>query len=237
MELFTKIVAAFTQGGLYMWFILCLQVVSIAIIIERVVALYRRRRPTELEFCQQFEVLIRQGDLEGVRSKLAATQRTPHPLSGVIDAGLAATLHLGGKDEIQGKMDEVLLREATQIERNIGFLAMLANVGTLTGLLGTIVGMIKSFAAVSYAGPAEKATLLSAGIAEAMNTTAYGLIMAIPTLVMFAVLSNRTHVLGEDLNQAALKVYNWLSYAYGAVPIKVVHSKRGDDVPQTASVS
>ena len=78
---------------------------------------------------------------------------------------------------------------------------MLANVGTLTGLLGTILGMIKAFSAVSQANASEKALMLSNGIATAMNTTAYGLIMAIPTLVMLAILNNRANALSEDLNQ------------------------------------
>ena len=135
-------------------------------------------------------------------------------------------MSFGGRGEIQGKMDEVLLNENAKLEKRTGFLAMLANVGTLAGLLGTIVGMIKSFAAVTYANPMEKATLLSAGISEAMNTTAYGLIMAIPTLIMFAVLTNRTTQLSEDMNQGALKVFNWLSYSYEPVPARTAHLGR-----------
>jgi biopolymer transport protein ExbB/TolQ len=89
--------------------------------------------------------------------------------------------------------------------------------------------MIKSFTAVSTASPMEKATLLSSGISEAMNTTAYGLIVAIPALVMYAILMNRANKLSEDLNQASLKVFNWLSYAYEpaerAIDMPVVKSK------------
>ena len=239
MGVFSTIVSAFTQGGMYMWFILCLQVVATAIILERAIALYKRRRPTEREFSNQFEPFIRKGDFEGLRNKIEGVKAKDHPLVGVIAAGVNAARNFGGRDEIQGKMDEVLLEETSKVERNTGFLAMLANVGTLTGLLGTIVGMIKSFAAVSYASPAEKATLLSAGIAEAMNTTAYGLVMAIPTLIMFAVLANRGNVLSEDLNQGALKIYNWLSYAYEPVPMKVAGANstpRQGDREQAASL-
>ena len=82
------------------------------------------------------------------------------------------------------------------------------------------MGMIKSFSAVSEATPVEKAALLSSGISEAMNTTAYGLIMAIPALIMFAVLTNRSQRLAEDLNQSALKLFNWLSYAYEPVTVR-----------------
>ena len=103
---------------------------------------------------------------------------------------------------------------------------MIANVATLAGLLGTITGMIKSFAAVSSANPMEKATLLSSGISEAMNTTAFGLIVAIPTLLIYAVLTNRSQRLAEDLNQAALKAYNWLSYSFNPLETKAARTGR-----------
>jgi biopolymer transport protein ExbB len=103
---------------------------------------------------------------------------------------------------------------------------MLGNVATLTGLLGTITGMIRSFAAVSQANPADKAALLSAGISEAMNCTAYGLITAIPALVAYAILQNRANHLSEDLNQAALKAFNWLSYSYDPVTLRATPSAK-----------
>jgi biopolymer transport protein ExbB len=96
--------------------------------------------------------------------------------------------------------------------------------------LGTITGMIKSFAAVSQANPAQKAELLAAGVSEAMNATAFGLIVAIPALVMYAVLFNRSHHLSEDLNQGALKIFNWLSYSYEPVGFK---SHRGNVMVNT----
>ena len=156
------------------------------------------------------EVFVR-GKLTDIKNKALEAHR---PVDEVVIAGLDAAMNWGGKDEIRDKMDEVLLDVNSQYEKRTSFLAMLGNVATLTGLLGTIVGMIKSFTAVSSASPMEKAALLSTGISEAMNTTAYGLIVAIPALVMYAVLTNRANQLAEDLNQASLKVYNWLSYAY-----------------------
>lgn len=104
---------------------------------------------------------------------------------------------------------------------------MLGNVATLTGLLGTITGMIKSFAAVANANPADKAALLAAGISEAMNATAFGLITAIPALLAFAILQNRANILAEDMNQAALKAFNWLSYSYDPIATKAQVGKTG----------
>ena len=213
---FATIAEAFANGGIWMWAILAVQVVSIAIIIERVIALYVMKRPNQTNFAEKFERDIRQGDIEAVISNSRRFHMI-NPLSYVVEAGAKAARDMGGRDEIQAKMDEVLLEENSKLERRTGFLAMLGNVGTLLGLLGTIVGLIGAFGSVAEVNAVEKAALLTSGISLAMNTTAYGLIMAIPALVMFAVLQNRANRLSEDLNQGALKIFNWLSFNYESV--------------------
>ncbi len=204
-----------------MWFILALSIVAMGIIAERVVALYIRRKPTQKRNVLNYEKGIRQGDLETVMT--SSKQNLNEPINRTVAAGTEAAMNMGGKDEIQGRMEEVILEETEQIEKRTGFLAMIANVATLAGLLGTITGMIKSFAAVSNANPMEKAALLSNGISEAMNTTAFGLIVAIPTLLIYSILANRSQILTDDLNQAALKAYNWLSYSFN--PLETRNSR------------
>ena len=211
MDFITSMTTAFSSGGMWMWFILGLQIVAIAIIIERYFALYIKRQPTQKAKVKDFETAIRKGELENVYQTCSSQQL---PITRTVAAGTQAAMNMGGKDEIQGRMEEVLMEENEQVEKRTSFLAMIANVATLAGLLGTITGMIKSFAAVSNANPMEKATLLSTGISEAMNTTAFGLVVAIPTLLVYSVLMNRQQALTEDLNQAALKAYNWLSYSF-----------------------
>ncbi|MEK7356044.1 MAG: MotA/TolQ/ExbB proton channel family protein, partial [Bdellovibrionota bacterium] len=181
--------------------------------------LFTRRQTDQLEFVTTYEDNIRRGEMDSVLTKAQAT-RDAHPISRAVHAGAVAAQNFGGKDEIQGKMDEVLLHENASLDKRVGYLSMLGNVATLTGLLGTITGMIKSFAAVAQANPADKAALLSNGISEAMNCTAYGLIVAIPALIAYAVLQNRANVVAEDLNQAGLKAYNWLSYSFDAVSLR-----------------
>lgn len=230
MEFFTKAAIAFKHGGDWMWPILLIQLASIAIVIERTFVLFFKRKANQIEFVAAFEDNIRRGEIETVVTK--AQTALSHPVARAVAAGAVAAKNFGGKDEIQGKMDEVLLEENGKLDVRVGFLAMLGNVATLTGLLGTITGMIKSFAAVAYANPSEKAALLASGISEAMNATAYGLITAIPALVAFAILQNRANRLAEDLNQSALKVFNWLSFAYEPValrPVRVVRTERKSD--------
>lgn len=216
VSIIQSISTAFSHGGLLMWAIVPVQVVSLAIIAERVIALYVRRDVNQKKIVGRFEEDIRKGKLDAVVE--TAKRSKGQPIAVVALAGAQATSNLAGKDEVQLRMDEVLLEEQTRLEKRTGFLAMLGNVATLLGLLGTITGMIKSFAAVGSASAAEKASLLAAGISEAMNATAYGLIVAVPALVMYAVLQNRTNQLAEDLNKAALKLFIWLTYNFESVP-------------------
>jgi biopolymer transport protein ExbB len=224
MDFFSSIATSFHHGGFWMWPIAAFQVASIAIIIERTVALYGRRRLGQLKYVAGFEENIRRGEIDRVINK-AQTDTAAEPVARAVLAGAQAASNFGGRDEIQGKMDEVLLHENSLLDKRVGFLSMLGNVATLTGLLGTITGMIKSFAAVAFANPAEKAALLAQGISEAMNATAYGLIAAIPALIAYAILQNRANVIAEDLNQAALKAFNWLSFSFDPVAMRPTPSQ------------
>ena len=214
MEFLSKTVMAFNHGGFVMWVIFAGQVVSIAIIIDRAVALYMKRKPNNRQIAKSFEDDIKKGRLEAVMNRAQLLGAGGNALGKTILAGTQAAYHFGGKEEIQSKMDEVLLSETSLLEKRTGFLAAIGNIGTLAGLLGTIIGLINSFEAVAVSNPVDKANLLSQGISMAMHATAYGLIMAIPALVMFAVFQNRANALADDLNQTCLMVYNWLSYSY-----------------------
>lgn len=210
---------AFEQGGIWMWAILAAQIVSFAIIGERVFHLYFLRSPKERRLVRGFEKDIKSGQIKkAINTPVPVGQI--HPIYPVVKAGAQAAATFGGRDEIQAKMDEILIFENEKLNRRTGFLAVIGNVGTLLGLLGTIVGLIKAFSSVANVNPVEKAAMLTQGISMAMNTTAYGLIVAIPALVAFAILQNRSNTLTEDLNQAALKAFNWLSFNFEPVSRK-----------------
>lgn len=213
----TAISHAFLQGGIWMYAILAVHIVSVAIILERAYFLYFRRSANQKKLASHFENDIRKGQIEQAINK-AKNMAQSQPLGTVAQAGLLSALHYGGKEEVHAKMAEMVASENANLEKRTSMLAMIGNVATLIGLLGTITGMIKSFSAVSMANGAEKASVLSLGISEAMNCTAYGLIVAIPALVMYSVLSGRANTLSEDLNQGATKVVNWLSYSYDSIP-------------------
>ncbi len=223
-SLFGSIINFFAVGGVWMLPIMAAQIVSLAIIAERVIRLYIQRTGGLRSQANLFENDIKKGNLDRVLLQ-AKTLQPGSALRNVVEAGASAALNMGGREEIQAKMDEVLVREQGKLEARIEFLAMLGNVGTLLGLLGTIVGMIRSFAAISNADQMTKATLLAAGVSEAMHATAYGLIMAIPALVMYSVLQNRVNKLSDDLTQAALRIFNLLGFHYDSVPSKKASEK------------
>ncbi len=202
---------AFATGGIWMLSILAVQVVSIAIMLERIVALYMARRLNQDAISREIDFDIRKGELDSAMAK-AERLGSSSPIGMVALAGLHSAKSLGGREEIQSKMDEVLIQENNRLEKRTGFLAMLGNVGTLLGLLGTIIGLIQAFAAVQNETALRKAEILTQGVSLAMNTTAYGLIMAIPAIIMYAVLQNRARHLADDLNQGALRLYNSLGY-------------------------
>ena len=187
-----------------------------AIIVERAMALFVKRKINQKDLSKVIADDIRSGDLNKALRRAEKIGQN-EPLGIVAAAGIQAAIDLGGKEEIQLKMDEVLLEENSRIEKRIGFLAMFANVATLLGLLGTIVGLIHSFAGIATANAVEKATILSSGISLAMNTTAYGLIVAVPALVAYAVLQNRANRLTDDLNKGALNLFIQLGFHYEPV--------------------
>jgi biopolymer transport protein ExbB/TolQ len=216
---FGSIVSFFATGGFWMLPIFVAQLFSLAIIAERVVRLYLQRSPNLRGQANLFEADIKKGNLERVILQARSLDKSS-ALRHVVEAGASAAQNMGGRDEVQAKMDEVLVREQSKLEARVEFLAMLGNVGTLLGLLGTIVGMIRSFASLASADQITKAAMLAAGVSEAMHATAYGLIMAIPALVMYSVLQNRINKLSDDMTQAALRIYNLLGFHYDSVKTK-----------------
>ncbi|HZY04456.1 MAG TPA: MotA/TolQ/ExbB proton channel family protein [Anaeromyxobacteraceae bacterium] len=203
-ELFVGIAKAFEQGGWGMYPIAATLVFALAIMLDRVWALYFKANIDKESFLRGLKKHIYSGDLDKAISYCAGQKRTP--LVSVIKAGLISVPK--GEDDVQAAMDEATLRESPKIEQRTGYLAMIGNVATLLGLLGTITGLIKCFGAVASANPADKAAILSQGISEAMNCTAFGLGVAIPSLVLYSVLQGRTQHMVDDINESAVGVLN-----------------------------
>jgi biopolymer transport protein ExbB/TolQ len=195
---------AFKEGGWGMYPILLLCCITIYLTLER--AMYLAKSKVDVD---KLMSLVKSQVVAGnLRGAVSTCDATPAGVTKIVAAGLRKAEQGGGEHEIQQSMDEEALRELPKIEKRTGYLAMLGNLATLAGLLGTITGLIKSFASVAGVDPSMKATMLSKGISEAMNCTAFGLGTGILGLAAYAVLNGKTQFILDGVNQASVEVLN-----------------------------
>ncbi|MDM7992896.1 MAG: MotA/TolQ/ExbB proton channel family protein [Candidatus Fermentibacter sp.] len=206
--LISEIAKFFREGGFAMWPILLFLAAGLAIMVERAVFLFFKANIKPEEFMARIADLIRKGSIEGA---IAASAEEDAPLARIIESALRN--YRGTERDIQNAVDEMALAELPRISARTGYLAMLANVSTMVGLLGTIFGLIQAFAAVSAADPEAKGRILASGIAMAMNTTAFGLIVAIPQLIVHSFLTSKADGLVDDIDRYSVMVINMLAQA------------------------
>lgn len=211
------LIEAFNSGAPWTWFILIMGVFSVVIFIERLYVLYLKASVNKASFLSQVQRAIVAGDLN---SAINYCNDRSAPLNNIVKAGLVAVLNKGKDEEIQTAMDVSALREVPVIERRTPFLALFGNVATLLGLLSTIVGLIISFQAVSGVDPAAKASILAFGVAQAMHGTAMGLIVAIPALLAYALLSAKTQKILDDIHEISVATLNLIIQNRDKFPIK-----------------
>ena len=197
-----SIVRFFTTGGPVMFIILFALIIGIAIIIERVITIRFKNRIDTETFVNRLIEFIRGGD---VKRAIEYCSMSDAALPKIVKAGLEE--YNSSPANIQNAMELSAMTEIPKIEKRTNYLNMIANVATLLGLLGTIMGLINSFAAVAHADAADKATLLSAGISLAMNTTAFGLITAIPCLIGYTYLVEKTNESIDEINENVARIY------------------------------
>ena len=202
-----SIIDSFHEGGWMMYPILLLGIGMIAITAERSYKLYFKMNMSKDEFFKSLTAHLMKGDVQGM---VMVCDQNPGPISVVVKNCLIRLLNKGTDADIQAALDEAALTEVPQIEKRIGFLAVIGNVATLLGLLGTIIGLIHSFAAVADADAATKAAELTRGISEAMNCTAFGLIVAVPAVLIYSILQNRAQTLIDDINEISIRTFNFI---------------------------
>ena len=187
-----------------MYPILVVLAFGIAIAIERYIAIAKARKES-IDVWEQVQPMLEHGRFE---EALAYTEESTAPVGKILNLGLARQGSVRRRDDIEIAMEEGMMEVIPILEQRTHYLALFANISTLLGLLGTIMGLIEAFTAVAKANPAEKADLLSASISVAMNTTAFGLMAGIPLLIMHAVISTKTSQVVDNLEMASVKTLN-----------------------------
>ena len=209
METLYAILRFFQSGGPFMYPILLVLAIGTAIAIERYIYLsYVRARNKGI--WKRVLPLLEGAKYDAARDVVI---RSDAAVSKILGYGLSRAEQRGSGDEIQMAMEEGLLEVVPRLEKRTHYLATLANIATLLGLLGTIIGLTEAFSTVSAADPAEKANMLSASISIAMNTTAFGLMVAIPLLLIHAVMQTKTSELVDTLEMVTVRLSNLITGA------------------------
>ena len=204
METYSTLVKFFQDGGVFMYPITLVLAAGLAVAIERFVYLSRSRSRNR-KLWDQLLPLLKSGNYQQV---LGITANSDTAIGKILSYGLNRLKGARRREDIEAAMEEGLMEVIPRLERRTHYLATLANVVTLMGLLGTIIGLIKAFTAVANVDPATKAELLSASISIAMNATAFGLIVAIPFLLIYACVQARTAEIITSLEVASVKFLN-----------------------------
>ncbi len=204
MEAYTAIVGFFQSGGVFMYPIVVVLALGMVIAIERYVYLGLSSAKNRREW-NQFQPMLEGGKFQ---QALSAAARSKTAISKILSYALTRSKTARRREDLEMAMEEGLMEVIPRLERRTHYLATFANIATLLGLLGTIIGLIEAFTAVSSASPAEKADLLSASISVAMNTTAFGLMVGIPLLLVHALLQTKTTELVDSIEMASVKLLN-----------------------------
>ncbi len=207
MDSINGFVKFFQEGGFYMYPIALALLVGVVISVERWIFLTMAKQANRSAF-DRILPLLRKKDY-GAVVELARVSNAP--IGRIIAAGLARMQQPHTRDDIEYAMEEGVMETVPRLEKRTNYIAILANVATLLGLLGTVMGLIDAFAAVANAAPSEKAAMLSASISVAMNTTAFGLVTAIPLLLTHAAIVSKTTEIIDSLEMAGVKCLNILA--------------------------
>lgn len=211
MQTYTTIVKFFQEGGFFMYPIALVLAVGVAIALERYLYL-SRQTATNRKMWEQIMPMLQAGKYQ---QAMSVAGKSEVAICKIMNYGLGRLRSARRREDIEMAMEEGLMEVLPRLERRTHYLSAFANIATLLGLLGTIIGLIQAFTAVANAAAAEKAELLSSSISVAMNTTAFGLIVAIPLLLVYSVLQSKTTQIVDSLEMAAVKFLNMVGERSG----------------------
>lgn len=198
------IARAFAEGGTPMYFIGAIGIMSVILIIERAMTL-NNVSVNKKDFAEKIFRMIASGD---IKQAISFCDARPAPLTNTVKSGLIQAMNKRPDEEIQVAMDASVLREMPRVEGWTSYLAVFGNIAVLTGLFGTVLGMIKSFKGVAAADPASKSIILSEGISEALNCTAFGLLIAILSIIAYGLYQHKIQRIENEMIETSMSLLN-----------------------------
>ena len=204
MNTFQTVVKFFQDCGLFIYPSLLIMALGITIAIERFFFLNRARSENR-KMWSQVKPMLESGQFKEVHG---VTAKSDAAIGKIVNYGLTRMQSPGRREDFDAAMEEGMMEIVPRLEKRTHYIATFANVITLVGLLGTIIGLIKGFTAVAQVNPAEKAELLSASISIAMNNTAFALMVAIPFLLIHSFLQAKTSEIVDGLEGAKISFLN-----------------------------
>jgi biopolymer transport protein ExbB len=198
---------AFQSGGPWMYPIAVAFAISVAFSFERIIRLFFQYNVDGTSFMFEVQKYVLANDIDGAIRICNGSGRAALPK--VLKAGLQRATR--DQEQIQNAIDAASLEVIPKLERRLSYLALIANIATLLGLLGTVNGLIKAFAAIAAADPAERQNILASGISEAMNATAFGLTTAVVTMIAHSILTNKANKILEEIDEFGVKLLDLLS--------------------------
>jgi biopolymer transport protein ExbB/TolQ len=204
MDTYSTVVKFFQDCGVFLYPSLLIMALGVTIAIERFVFLSRARSDNR-KLWSQLQPMLQNGQFREVQT---ATAKSEAAVGKIVHYGLARMQAPGRREDFDAAMEEGMMEIVPRLEKRTHYIATFANVITLVGLLGTIIGLIKGFTAVAQVNPAEKAEMLSASISIAMNNTAFALMVAIPFLLIHSFLQAKTSEIVDGLEAAKISFLN-----------------------------
>src|SRR5262245_6336735 len=229
MDFYATLVAFFQHGGIFMLPIAFVMAIGIAIALERWLYLTRQTVSNRRDY-EKIMPLLRAHKVREVQELAAQSKSAVAKLAA---DGVARRAFSRRRADLESGMEEQLLEVIPHIERRTPYLATYANVATLLGLLGTIMGLISAFTAVQMADSTQKAAMLSESISVSMNCTAFGLMVAIPMLIIHSLLQSKTNAIVESLEITVVKFLNLLEDRSADKPIEKPAVARAHAAPHS----
>jgi len=209
MVTYSTVVKFFQDSGVFIYPSILIMAVGLAIAMERFFYL-SRARVSNRKTWDELLPLLQSGKFQQAYS---VTTKSNTAIGKIVSYGLGRVKSARRREDLDAAMEEGMMEIVPRLEKRTHYIATFANVITLVGLLGTIIGLIKAFTAVAQVNPAEKAELLSASISIAMNNTAFALMVAIPFLLMHAFLQARISEIVDSLEVAKISFLNLVERA------------------------